>query len=83
VRAPSKKEAAATTVLAVELAEASAKVRVGPPIDDEEDIASPTWAGIVPLRTHALEPIADARLDESTVLPASVRALFDPTAVTP
>jgi hypothetical protein len=48
-----------TAVLALPLEEVSAKVRVGPPVDDEEDYALPVWAGLVPIRTALSEPIAD------------------------
>ncbi len=62
VRPPSELELKATTVLCLPIAEASAKVRTGPPIDDEEDYAWPCWAGVIPLKTLAQEPVADARL---------------------
>ncbi len=58
-RPPNDKELAATIVLAMSLAEASAKIRTGPPLpDDGEDAALPYWAGIVPLVTTRGEPIA-------------------------
>jgi len=56
-RAPTEKELAQTTILAVSLDEASAKVRTGPPIDDEEDLGLPVWAGVVPLRLVSGEPV--------------------------
>src|SRR5579871_5790691 len=62
VRQPTAKELQGTYVLALRLDEVSAKVRTGPPIDDEEDYALPIWAGVVPLRTQVCEPVADARL---------------------
>jgi nitroimidazol reductase NimA-like FMN-containing flavoprotein (pyridoxamine 5'-phosphate oxidase superfamily) len=62
VRQPTAKELQSTNVLALALDEVSAKVRTGPPIDDEEDYALPIWAGVVPLRTTAGEPAADPRL---------------------
>ena len=58
VRQPSKRELAATVVLAVELSEASVKVRTGPPSDDPADLDSGLWAGIVPVRTVLGAPIA-------------------------
>jgi len=63
VRAPNEQELKATSLLALPIAEASAKVRSGGPIDDEEDLALPVWAGVVPLRLEALpalpfEPLA-------------------------
>jgi len=61
-RQPSEGEMRATLVLALPLAEASAKVRTGPPVDDEEDYALPVWAGVVPLEVVAGAPVADPRL---------------------
>lgn len=54
VRAPNPQELKATAVLALPIVEASAKVRRGGPIDDEEDLALPVWAGVIPLRLQAL-----------------------------
>lgn len=62
VRKPSERELQLTTVLSLPLTEASAKVRTGPPIDDEEDYDLPIWAGVIPLRLVASTPINDARL---------------------
>jgi hypothetical protein len=62
----------ATLVLALALEEASAKVRTGPPLDDEEDYALAVWAGVVPLRLVAGEPIADPRLPQGVEPPAHV-----------
>jgi hypothetical protein len=70
VRKPTEQELNATTVLSLPLLEASAKVRTGPPIDDEEDYALNVWAGVIPLRMMAGEPISDPRLPESTKPPA-------------
>jgi uncharacterized protein len=61
-RQPNERELKATSVLRVPIEEFSAKVRVGPPIDDEEDYSFPTWAGVVPLEMVAGKPIDDARL---------------------
>jgi uncharacterized protein len=61
-RQPNERELKATSVLRVPIEEFSAKVRVGPPIDDEEDHSFPTWAGVVPLEMVAGTPINDARL---------------------
>jgi nitroimidazol reductase NimA-like FMN-containing flavoprotein (pyridoxamine 5'-phosphate oxidase superfamily) len=60
VRAPNESELRLTTVLALPIEEASAKVRTGGPVDDEEDYALPVWAGVVPMRLTPGEPIADA-----------------------
>lgn len=64
VRVPYEQELKATTVLSVSLIEASAKVRSGPPLDDEEDYALNVWAGVIPLKVVAGEPISDPRLPE-------------------
>ena len=57
VRAPNAKELAATRVLAIPIDEASAKIRTGGPVDDDEDLAWPVWAGQVPLALRAMSPI--------------------------
>jgi nitroimidazol reductase NimA-like FMN-containing flavoprotein (pyridoxamine 5'-phosphate oxidase superfamily) len=61
-RQPNERELKATSVLRVAIEEFSAKVRQGPAIDDEDDYAFPTWAGVVPLEMVAGTPIGDARL---------------------
>jgi nitroimidazol reductase NimA-like FMN-containing flavoprotein (pyridoxamine 5'-phosphate oxidase superfamily) len=61
-RQPNGKELKATLVMRLPIEEFSAKVRQGPPIDDEEDYAFPAWAGVIPLTLVAGEPIDDARL---------------------
>lgn len=68
-RGPNERELKATSVLRVPIEEFSAKVRTGPPIDDEEDYAFPTWAGVVPLEIKAGTPINDPRLDPARGLP--------------
>src|SRR5918993_749912 len=67
VREPTEQEMKATTVLSLPLVEASAKIRTGPPLDDEEDYALPIWAGVIPLKLEAGEPVPDPRL------PAEIR----------
>jgi uncharacterized protein len=62
VRQPTAQELKSTTVLALPLDEASAKVRTGPPVDDEDDYALPVWAGVVPVRTAIGEPVSDGRV---------------------
>jgi hypothetical protein len=62
VRGPSELELRATRVVWLSLAEASAKVRSGPPKDDEEDHALPCWAGELPLRLVPQEPVPDPLL---------------------
>jgi nitroimidazol reductase NimA-like FMN-containing flavoprotein (pyridoxamine 5'-phosphate oxidase superfamily) len=74
VRGPTAKELKAIQVLALPLSEASAKLRVGPPADDEEDYALDAWAGIIPLSTTAGEPTPDERLSDSIALSPAARA---------
>jgi hypothetical protein len=71
-RKPNQKELASTTVVAIHIDSASAKIRTGPPVDDEEDYQLPVWAGVLPLQLQALEPIADARLEEGISVPKYV-----------
>jgi uncharacterized protein len=61
VRWPTRKELKATTVLTVPIEEGSAKVRSGPPIDDEPDYELDVWAGVVPLALTRGEPVQDQR----------------------
>ena len=72
-RLPDRKELAATAVLALDLAEASVKIRTGPPGDDDRDLALPVWAGVLPLRTVAGDPVPDPLLPPGTAVPAHVR----------
>jgi hypothetical protein len=62
-----------TLVLALPISEASAKVRTGPPKDDEADYALPLWAGVVPLKLTAGTPIADPRLPTGVQAPDYAR----------
>ncbi len=71
VRGPDEKELKATSVLALPIEEASAKVRSGPPLDDEPDHALAVWAGVIPLFSAAGEPQPDPRLTPGTPVPAS------------
>jgi nitroimidazol reductase NimA-like FMN-containing flavoprotein (pyridoxamine 5'-phosphate oxidase superfamily) len=73
VRWPSEKELLATSVLALPLDEASAKIRTGPPIDDEEDMDVACWAGVVPLTLTAAAPIPDARCKPGFAAPEFLR----------
>jgi uncharacterized protein len=67
-RFPNDKELKATSVLRIPINEFSAKVRVGPPVDDEEDYSFPTWAGVIPLEMTVGAPIRDERCEQD--LPA-------------
>ena len=73
VRPPNESELRATTVLKLPLIEASAKVRTGPPIDDEEDYSLPVWAGVVPLGLTAGKPLDDDRLPPGIESPRYAR----------
>ncbi len=71
VRWPTAQELKATKVLALPISEASAKVRTGPPLDDEEDYALKVWAGLLPFHVATEAPVADPRLNsESQDVPA-------------
>ncbi|HYL14493.1 MAG TPA: pyridoxamine 5'-phosphate oxidase family protein [Terriglobales bacterium] len=72
-RQPNERELKATLVMRVPITEFSAKVRTGPPIDDEEDYSFPTWAGVVPLEMVARPPVRDPRLEEGVMLPNYAR----------
>jgi uncharacterized protein len=69
VREPTDSEVKATTVLSLPLSEASAKVRTGPPIDDEADYELPVWAGVIPLHVQPGEAVSDPRLPRETPFP--------------
>jgi nitroimidazol reductase NimA-like FMN-containing flavoprotein (pyridoxamine 5'-phosphate oxidase superfamily) len=69
VRPPTDNELKATAILAMPIEEASAKVRSGPPLDDEEDYALPAWAGVLPLLTRAGPPLPDPRLGDGIAPP--------------
>ncbi|MGA7045784.1 MAG: pyridoxamine 5'-phosphate oxidase family protein, partial [Candidatus Sulfotelmatobacter sp.] len=68
-RQPNERELKATSVLRLPIEEFSAKVRIGPVIDDEDDYSFPTWAGVVPLEIKAGTPINDSRLDPGREVP--------------
>lgn len=69
VREPTDQEMKQTTVLCLPLEEASAKIRTGPPLDDEEDYALPIWAGVLPLKLVAGEPVKDPLLTAEVPVP--------------
>jgi nitroimidazol reductase NimA-like FMN-containing flavoprotein (pyridoxamine 5'-phosphate oxidase superfamily) len=73
VRPPDEGELRATLVLKVPLVEVSAKVRIGPPIDDEADYSLPVWAGVVPLELRAGDPVSDERLPSGIDAPDYAR----------
>ena len=73
IREPTENEMIMTTVLELPLVEASAKIRTGPPLDDEEDYAMDVWAGVIPLKLEAGEPIKDPRLPDGIEVPEYAR----------
>jgi uncharacterized protein len=68
-RQPNERELKATSVLRVPIEEFSAKVRTGPPIDDEEDYSFPTWAGLIPLEMTVGKAMDDPRLEAGRAVP--------------
>ncbi|HEX5837250.1 MAG TPA: pyridoxamine 5'-phosphate oxidase family protein [Anaerolineales bacterium] len=68
-RLPNRREMNATLVVSIKIDEASAKVRMGPPIDDEEDYDLPVWAGVLPLSEAPLPPIRDEMQSKEVALP--------------
>ena len=72
LRPPTVQEIKATTLLSLAIDEASAKVRDGPPVDDEEDYGWPVWAGVLPFRTVVDTPAPCPRLDPALAVPANV-----------
>lgn len=80
VRAPDDAEFARVLVVKVPIAEASAKVRAGDPVDDEADLALEVWAGHLPLRLAPGAPVADALLPAGREAPAYVRGWRRPPA---
>jgi nitroimidazol reductase NimA-like FMN-containing flavoprotein (pyridoxamine 5'-phosphate oxidase superfamily) len=79
VRQPNEQELKATLVLRVPLIEASAKIRTGPPLDDEQDHELPWWAGEIPLQLVPQTPVADPQLDPRIAIPGSVRDYRGPS----
>jgi nitroimidazol reductase NimA-like FMN-containing flavoprotein (pyridoxamine 5'-phosphate oxidase superfamily) len=78
VRQPTDNELKATAVAAMAIDEASAKVRSGPPLDDEEDYSLPVWAGVIPLVTRAGAAVADPRLSDAIEPPPHVLGYVRP-----
>jgi hypothetical protein len=79
-RQPGARELAATLIVALPIDEASAKIRTGPPVDDEEDLSLPVWAGVVPLQRTFGEPIPDPALDPAIPPSSAATALRAPHA---
>ena len=68
-RQPNKKELDSTAFVAVEIDDASAKIRTGPPLDEEDDYQLPVWAGEVPVSLVKNKPVRDSKLDEEIKMP--------------
>jgi nitroimidazol reductase NimA-like FMN-containing flavoprotein (pyridoxamine 5'-phosphate oxidase superfamily) len=73
VRWPTELELKATSVLRLKIDEASAKIRTGPPIDDEEDYAMQVWAGVLPLYMQIGTPVDDDRLPAAVKPPDNIK----------
>jgi uncharacterized protein len=78
VHPPTEAELKATSVLAIAIDEASAKIRTGPPVDDEEDYASAAWAGVLPMASVPRAPLPDPRLRAGIAPPAYVSSYRRP-----
>jgi hypothetical protein len=81
-RQPNEKENKGTKLLALDIEQASAKVRTGPPGDDAEDMDSGIWAGVVPLTVHVGTPIPAPGLEAGIDVPPSV-ATYRPSTQPP
>jgi uncharacterized protein len=79
-REPTATEIRKTMVIAVPLVEMSAKIRVGDPIDEPEDVDGPHWAGHVPLRMTWEAPVDAADLPDGVSVPAPIAVLADQPA---
>lgn len=71
-RLPTRKELNATSVVSIKMDLASAKVRGGPPIDDEADYALPVWAGVLPMQESVLAPVQDELMTQDIPVPECV-----------
>ncbi len=68
-RLPNRKEMKATSVVSIKIDQASAKIRSGPPGDDEADYILPIWAGVLPIQEVSLSPVRDELMAQDIVLP--------------
>ncbi len=75
-RQPTAKELNATSLVAVSIDSASAKVRTGPPGDDEEDYQLPIWAGVLPIRQKMMDPAADPHMEMAVPLPGYLKSYW-------
>lgn len=77
VREPSSKELKATSVLELEIEQASAKIRSGGPVDDKEDYELNIWAGVLPIKMNYFDPVKDDLLKNGIEIPESVKKLLN------
>ena len=73
-RKPTRKELKATTVVSIPIDVAAAKIRTGPPLDDDDDYSLPVWAGVLPLTLEAGKPVPDPRLVRDIKVPSYLRS---------
>jgi uncharacterized protein len=81
IRQPTPEELRRTLVLEIAIESASAKIRTGPPLDEEEDYALPIWAGVLPLKWSATKPVPDSRLAADVPVPSYVTNYNGPEKV--
>jgi len=74
-RPPTDQELKATSIMALPLDEASAKVRTGPPADEDDDLPLNVWAGVIPFETVRGDPVPDPKLRAGIEVPAYLREL--------
>ncbi|HUF03337.1 MAG TPA: pyridoxamine 5'-phosphate oxidase family protein [Aridibacter sp.] len=77
VRVPTKKELDVTSVIAIGVEDAAAKIREGGPKDDKRDYELPVWAGVVPLVRKPRKPVADDLLPEGIEIPDYIKKLYE------
>jgi len=75
-RQPNEKELNSTTVVSIKIEEASAKIRTGPPKDDDEDYDLPVWAGVIPFIPMLSEPVRDPDQNENILLPDYIKKML-------
>ena len=73
LRQMTDQESKATTVFSMPIDEGSAKVRTGPPVDDEEDYELPIWAGVIPISQIQHDPIPDPKNQAGLEVPKHIR----------
>ncbi len=78
VRPPTEQELKGTMVLSVPLVEASAKVRTGFAVNDDEDYATPTWTGVIPMKWSSQSPVPDPRGNPSIAPPPNIQQYSRP-----